>query len=32
MTDATEEILKQALRLQPVERAELIELLLRSFD
>ena len=32
MTKETQTILKQALHLKPVERAELIERLLRSFD
>ncbi len=32
MTTATEAILKQALNLDPVERAELIEELFHSFD
>jgi len=32
MTTATQAILKQALSLDPVERAELIEALVRSFD
>lgn len=32
MTTATETILKQALGLNPVERAELIEKLFHSFD
>jgi putative addiction module component (TIGR02574 family) len=32
MTRATEEVLRRALRLNPVERAQLIEGLFRSFD
>jgi len=32
VTKGTQTILKQALHLKPVERAELIERLLRSFD
>lgn len=32
MTTATQAILKQALNLSPVERAELIEKLFQSFD
>lgn len=32
MTTVTEAILKQALNLNPVERAELIERLFKSFD
>ena len=32
MTTATQAILKQALNLTPVERAELIEKLFKSFD
>ena len=32
MTAVAEKILKQALKLQPVERAELIDELLQSFD
>ncbi len=32
MTTATQDILKQALNLKPVERAELIEKLFHSFD
>jgi len=32
MTSATQTILKEALRLKPVERAELIDELFHSFD
>jgi putative addiction module component (TIGR02574 family) len=32
MTNATQSILQQALRLNPVERAELIDKLFHSFD
>lgn len=32
MTDITQTILKEALRLNPVERAELIDELFQSFD
>lgn len=32
MTSATQTILKEALRLEPVERAELIDELFHSFD
>lgn len=32
MTEAAENLLRQAIRLSPVEKAELIERLFRSFD
>ena len=32
MTEASKAVLKQALQLEPIERAELIEQLLQTFD